>query len=370
MYTLNSEVGVLQDQPKLGFDSSVVVLSWNDYAGSSLAPSGVETLVLNKSDLLTGVSAPDATFGPDTTRFGVVPAISLTSTSTAYNNSCCMNTSGSCLTRTSAIGVVALSGVPPSTVVWNETDPGILATTAPPPADQPGSPASLATTDDRFRAVTYSGSTLYVSGNDACIPAGDSVLRPCARLIEVALGTSSTVSVDQDLSYNGGALYFPAVVPDGSGNVFIAATFSSSTTDPQAIGIALTAGATSFSGVAFQPGSGTYSYPGCASTECQWGDYSGAALGPSNPQDVWLAGEYAPSSGSNWGTAIGEMTLAPPAVTGLSPSTGPTSGGPAQSPRRPSSSTSPAAPTPHSTRPGCSTPDRTARPWDPTTAST
>ena len=45
VYTINSQSGVLQDQPKIGFDNSVVVISWNDYTGSSSASSfsGSET---------------------------------------------------------------------------------------------------------------------------------------------------------------------------------------------------------------------------------------------------------------------------------------------------------------------------------------
>ena len=327
VYTVNSRAGVLQDQPKLGFDAAVVVLSWNDFSGSPQAFSGQETWVLNESELLTGATVSEQFFRPDTTRFDVVPAISLTSSSTAYaayNDSCTSTTS--CTAVVAAIGVVALTGTPPSAVTWTESDPAITPTTQPPAADQPGAPASIATTDDRFLTVAYDGGTLYVSGNDGCIPTGDSVVRPCARLIEVAVGSSPTVPVDGDLRYVGGDLYYPAVVPDANGDVFMAATFSSASVYPEATGLTIAAGASSFSGVLFQPGSGTYSYSGCASTGCRWGDYSGAAVDPSNPSDVWLAGEYAPTSGSDWGTAIGEMTLAAPSVTGLSPSTGSTSG--------------------------------------------
>ena len=332
VYTISSQAGVLQDQPKVGFDSSVVVLSWNDYSGSPLTFTGQETWVLNESELLTGSPFYYEYFGPDVTRFDVVPAISLTSTTTAYAAYNCSldNNTGSCANgTTSAMGTVALTGVPPSTVTWTEYNPTIVPTVSPPAADQPGAPGSIATNDARFLSVTYDGGVLYVAGNDGCIPAGDTVERPCVRLIEVAVSSSPAVTVDEDLGYVGGDLYYPAVAPDTSGNVFIASTFSSSSVYAEAIGLTIAPGSSSFSAVAFEAGAGTYS-GGCGEAGfngCRWGDYSGVAVDPSNPTDVWLAGEYAPTSGSDWGTAIGELTLAPPTVTGVSPTTGPMSGG-------------------------------------------
>ena len=321
-YTVSSKTGILQDQPKVGFDSNVVALSWNDYSGSPLAFSGQETWILNESEVLTGGSVAVAYFGPDATRFDVVPAVSLSPSSTeyaAYNGSCGINTTGRCPTGTSAIGVVALAGIPPNPVTWTESDPAIAPTTDPPAADQPGAASSIATGDDRFLSVTSDAGSLYVSGNDGCTPAGDSTERSCARLIEVAAATMS-VPVDEDLSYAGAAVYYPAVVPDANGDIFLAATYSSSVVYPDAVGLAIAGGSSSFSGTLFQPGAGTYS-------GSRWGDYSGAAIDPSDATHVWLAAEYAPLSGSDWGTAIGELTLAVPSVTGLSPSSGSTAGG-------------------------------------------
>lgn len=333
-YSVSFEAGVLQDQPKLGFDSDVVVLSWKDFSPNAQTFSGQETWVLQKAPLLSGAAPSRTSFGPDTTRFAIVPVQSLSLTSTeylAYNDSCGPNTTGACTTGTSAIGLVAITGTPAAgNVVWTETDPAIAATTRPPPADQPGATASLSTNDDRFLAASLDGGMIYVSGNDRCVPGGDSVVRPCARLIEVSIGASPLVTLDSDLGYSGGDLYYPAVVPDANGNAFMASTFSSTSIYPEATALVVAAGAASFSGTLVQAGSGTYGYSGCGgsgSKACRWGDYSGAAVDPSNPTDVWVADEYAPTSGADWGTAIGELTLAPPSVTGLTPSTGPTSGG-------------------------------------------
>jgi hypothetical protein len=309
-YLVSNEAGVVQDQPKVGLDSSVVVLSWNDYTGGS-SFSGAETKVLEKADLLAhAVTVRTVSFGPDTTRFGIVPVQSLTATTTeylVYNDSCGATTSCTSTTSTPALGRVAITGTPAaSTVAWAETDPAIVPTAGPPPADQPGHAASVETNDDRFLTAIADGSDIYLSGNDGCIPTGDTVTRPCARLIEVTVAATPTVTLDSDLAYSGADLYFPAAAPDAGGNVFVSATYSSTTTDPAAIGLALASGASSFSAVIFQAGSGVNT-----DVNGRWGDYSGIAVDPSNPTDVWLAAEYAPSSDQNWGTAIGELSLAP-----------------------------------------------------------
>lgn len=339
-YTINTESGVLQDQPKIGFDSSVVVISWNDYTGSSSAPSfsGAETWIVNLSNLLSGAALSMEYFGPDSTRFNLVPAISLTSNNTAYavyNNSCGSSSTGSCTTGVSSVGVVALTGVPPNTVNWSEADPGITTTTVPPPADQPGATGSISTNDDRFLSDVYQNGMLYIAGNDACVPSGDSQVRPCVRLIKVSVSSSPTVTLNTDFGYPGADLYYPSAIPDGNGNVFLSATLSSTSIYPESLGLIVPAGTTSLSGTVLQAGGGTYYWQtGCTMsgfTGCRWGDYSGAAIDPSNPKDVWLASEYAPSNGANWGTSIAEVTagIAPlaPNVGSITPDTGSTSGG-------------------------------------------
>jgi hypothetical protein len=308
IYTVATSTGVLQDQPDLGFDSDVVVLAWTDYSGSPPSFSGQETVVLQKSDLLTGAAVSTTSFGPDLTRFGIQPVLSLATAHTeelVYNNSCGPDTSGACNTGTSALGVVAITGTPAAgDVAWTETDPVIVPTSIPPNADQPGATTSISTDDDRLLSATSAGGVLYVSSNDACVPSGDSVPRPCPRLIEVALASPPAITLDVDLAFRGGDLYYPAVVPDTNGNVFMATTFSSTSVYPAATALTVANGASSFSAFAVQAGSGV-------NTDVRWGDYSGVAVDPLDPNDIWVAGEYAAASGLDWGTAIGELTLSP-----------------------------------------------------------
>src|SRR5690349_8915098 len=136
-YVLASAQNLLFDQPMIGASADKLVISWNDFSGAQSPGTttfvGEETWVLQKSDLMSGTSAARAIFGPDMTRFRVVPAISTSATATewlAYSGAACSG----CSAGIGAIGLVAVSGTPAgSNVVWTETDPHSAALSDPPP---------------------------------------------------------------------------------------------------------------------------------------------------------------------------------------------------------------------------------------------
>ncbi|MHB8245583.1 MAG: IPT/TIG domain-containing protein [Acidimicrobiales bacterium] len=336
LYTVTSETATITDQPKIGVSSDKIVISWNDY-DASFNFTGQETWVLQKSDLLTGAPIAMVAFPLDNTRFNLVPAQSLSSTSTeylVYNDSCYPGSTtgtGSCTTGTSALGIVAITGTPAQgDVVWNETtpgDPAITATASPPLAAEPGG-GSIDTNDDRLLSAVWWQGVLWTTASDACVPASDTVTHSCFRLIEVAIGSSTSVLVDTDLASAGSDLYFPAVTVDGAGNPVVVGTISSATLSPSVIAIASSPLSGGFVGNVIWRGSGIYSCSFCGSQGNRWGDYSGAAVDPADPADVWVAAEFAPSlGGDSWGTAIGEITFAAPTVSGLAPRSGSTTGG-------------------------------------------
>jgi len=326
-YTLGSGTGVIPDQPKPGVSSDKVVVSWNDYSGSSPSTvvfSGQETWVLQKSDLVSGASVHIASFGPDSTRFGIVPSQSLTSTTTdwlTYNNADCPSTA-TCNRGSPTVGVVAIDGTPISNnVTWTETDPAIAGTTSPPAPRQPsGVPVLQAQSiDDRLLAAVWQNGTLWVAGNDGCIPAGDSLIRSCMRMISVSTSGTPSVTQDFDAASNGFDLYYPAVTLDGSGDLFIAYSESSPSLYPSAVGIdSLAASPMTFEN-SISIASGQTSYSGT-----RWGDYSGAAQDPLNPADVWLTAEYQASAinPGDWGTATARSAIQP-AITTIIPNSGP-----------------------------------------------
>src|SRR5712692_2505000 len=331
LYLLTSMAGVLGDQPMIGVNSDKVVISWNDFTGSSPSTatfSGQETWVLQKSDLISGVSLHTSIIGPDLTRFRIVPAQSLGATSTAwlaYNNANCPS---SCNTGSPTVGVVAITGTPTAgNVVGTETDPPLQATSIPPDPRQPSGVPVVQGNDDRFISAVWLGGLLWVSGSDGCLPSGDSTTRSCMRLVEISTGGAMpTVAQDFDAGRNGIDLYYPAVTLESSGDLFIGYSESSHTMYPTASAVDTLANSTTAFENPITLGAGLRSYQAGATN--RWGDYSGAARDPANPAHVWLTAEYqaSASDAGNWGTATGEIAIQPFIAT-VSPIAGPLGGG-------------------------------------------
>jgi hypothetical protein len=236
IYDLVFSSSLIEDQPKLGVSSDKVVLSWNDFSGSTFA--GQETWVLQKSDFLSSLAVSTVHFDSDATRSSIVPVVSLTPTSNeylVYNNSCSSQSGtgvGDCTAGTPTLGVVVISGTPAAgNVAWTESDPTIAATSAPPGGTQPSGPA-IETNDDRLLSAVWQNGTLWASGNDACTPSNN--LQSCLRLFEVSTGSDS-VLIDGDIGAAGQDFYYPAVTLDGSGDLYVVATQSSSTRYPSVV---------------------------------------------------------------------------------------------------------------------------------------
>jgi IPT/TIG domain-containing protein len=331
VYLVASMTGVLGDQPMTGVNTDKVVISWNDYTGSlpATAPfTGQETWVLQKSDLVSGVGLHASGFAPDMTRVRIVPAQSLTATTTewlSYNNSDC---AAICNTGTPTVGVVAINGTPlMGNVTWTETDPALGATTVPPDPRQPSGVPVVQDNDDRFISAVWQAGLLWVSGTEGCVPSGDSTTRSCMKLVAISTGgVSPIVAQDINAGQPGFDLYYPAVTLNSSGDLFIGYSESSSTMFPSALAVdSLAPSPTTFENpVTLASGLNSY----LAAPTNRWGDYSAAAPDPTNPADVWVTAEYQASSTNtgNWGTATGRLAIRP-SITNVSPNFGSPAGG-------------------------------------------
>ena len=315
----------LFDQPKIGVTSDKFVMSWNEYSGTTFV--GQQTQVIQKSDLLTGTPLTGWLFNLDPNRFNLVP-VPVSSAATAYLVYNGNSLRGNPYSGT-YVGVVAITGTPASAnIAWAETDLSIYATGIPPGAQQPGG-TSLQTDDDRFLSAVLTKGLLSVVGNDACLPPTETVVRSCLRVLTISVSGTPTVSQDVDNAVSGFDLFYPAVATDAQGNLGIVTSASSSTSFASAYAAIQPAGSTAgLVWMTLEPGRGPYSSTSCGGTN-RWGDYSGAATDPSDPTDIWLAGEYASSATNacDWGTAIGRVTLAAPSVTSFTPSSGSSAGG-------------------------------------------
>jgi hypothetical protein len=325
---------LLPDQPKLGVSADKLVISWNDFSGPTTF-AGEETQVVQKSDLLVTTSAIRSVgFGgpasPDVNRFSPVPAIEQTPTNTefvVYNRNSLM---GNPFAGPYA-GIARITGTPAAgNVVWDEVSIGIAKTGTPPNAIQQGSTTKIQTNDDRFLSADWRSNTLWVAGNDACTPSGDTTVRSCLRLVQVnATDTGATRLQDFDFGGVSVYAYFPAVATDSTGNLFVSFSGSGAMLTPSAEAISIPV-VGSITAVLVAQGRGAYNSTACQGGANRWGDYSGAATDPSYPNDIWVASELAVPTMTNpclWGTAIARLTLAPPTISGLSPFMGPMRGG-------------------------------------------
>jgi hypothetical protein len=297
----------LQDQPKLGFSSDKVLISWNDNGNSG--PE--EYVVLKKASLVAGAaSVPGTTWSPDGSRLNLIPAVQFGSGRTAfaiYHNY-----------NTSSVGVLAFTGLPGVSPV-SFTDNGLVIahTTSPPSAAQPGQgklTPRLDTGDDRLESAVWSGGNLWAAGNDRCQSAADTTARSCLRVLHISTGLMRVIR-DVDITMLGGDVMYPAVMLDAQGNLWLA--FSSSSAHQFASSeVAEAPGGTiggSIGAVNYQTGSGLIDFSVCApDAGPRFGDYSGIALDPPpGPQGIWAATEFgSPSPGftCDWATQVAEFS--------------------------------------------------------------
>ena len=136
--------------------------------------------------------------------------------------------------------------------------------------------------------------------------------------------------VDQlnDVGSSGNYLYYPVVSMDGVGDVYVVFDeLSASTYELVMVATIDTpiSSSTQLSSAATLHTSSTYYDPAgaCPALGCRWGDYSGAAVDPSNPNDVWVVSEdtdgnvtsWCSTAQSCWNSYIGlYTTFAPQAV--------------------------------------------------------
>jgi hypothetical protein len=307
------------DQPRLGIADDIVVLTadlFEDCDARGARTLGSEIWTVNKAQLLAGSTAPAfSLFGPAPEYSSVAPVQSLSPTSTEYAVSVDDRVSG-------VVHLLAVDGVPPLPVTVREiATPAISLLARPPAAAQPqtgGARPSIATNDNRILDSVWENGKLWFSANARCVPAGDSIIRTCARVVELATATR-TVTWDTDLGIAGAHVFFPAVRPDGDGNLVIVAGESGLKVLPRVIAIGRTPeGALTQPAVVAQSAG---SYRGD-----RYGDYFGAARDPLDPRTVWVGGESGTDvpSGSGWATTVASVVVtaagaAPPAVAGQTP---------------------------------------------------
>jgi IPT/TIG domain len=334
------------DQPGLGVASNTITVTWSDFT-CDFQFNGSEVDVLQKTDFEHDSGTTSLYFFWDFP-FASQPVQAIGSMSAQYvvsNESDC----GATVCASPAAEVDVFTGTPegaggvsfagPVSVPMTPTavDNTTFST---PPADQLGTPAQLQTDDDRFLNAVWQGGEIWTADGTSCIPTGDSVQRSCLNYVEIGADANGNVNPAltnqiNNVGVNGAALFYPAVSVDSSGNLFTVFNESSTSMFPAIMDAAVPSGGSTLSSFQTLHTSTDYYDAGDCSLGCRWGDYAGAAQDPANPNDVWVV------SGSEdgivegacvnthlcWNTRIDQVTLAPPAITSLTPASGPVAGG-------------------------------------------
>ncbi len=309
------------DYPGLGITDDKVTISFNRFNINTSAFVGVQTYVLQKSDLVSGaLSVQEQHTAPDNTHFTFRPAHALSSTTTEYMVADDPGTS-------TQLHIWTITGTPAAAnVVFTDVaDPVVGAINAAPDAAQSGSTRLISTGGNRVLETIWRANKLWIAATGACSwnTQGDSVKRSCLRLIEY---DTSAAGVTQDITFGAPLTfyYFPAIRTDSSGNLTVVFTRSSGTLFAEAAvaGRLATDAPNSMAGsTLLKAGERTYS-PALLGNEppYRWGDYLGAAVDPADPTVIWVVGEYAKTDASEqWGTYIGSFQYAPPATATPTP---------------------------------------------------
>jgi hypothetical protein len=292
---------VLPDYEAIAVTNDKLTVSSNIFDVDQPFFFGVETLVLEKADVMAGVPGPSVglfAFPLRTDRFTVRPAQNLTSGNDQY-----LTTRANSTTLT----IIKVTGTPDAgnVIEASATNRTMLAQNAPPASIALG--GTIDSGDSRLLDAMWRGGLLWTSGSAACIPAGDSTNRSCAHLIEVDTNVTPPVIL-QDIMFGASAQYFswPALRTDSQDDLYVSVTHTNSTVFPEA----RAAGRQASEPPNTMSGSILLRAGDIAHDSARWGDYLGAAVDPLFPRCVWVIGEYSKNTtGANWGTFIARTSF-------------------------------------------------------------
>ena len=307
------------DQPRMGTADGIVVLSADVFrsCNAAFAPAvGAQLWVVNKQQLLAGAASVDwSTYGPTRDYTNLTPVHSLSPTGVEYLVS--VDAPGS-----QVVHLLTVSGIPPEQLQVQETATPAFSLLRSVRGLQPFTPGSsarpfVATNDNRVLDAVWQDGRLWFTANGGCVPAGDSTLRSCGRVAELATATGA-VSWQADIGFAGSSVFFPSVRPDGAGNLVVVFGQSSATLAPQVAVVA-------------RAPDGTFTEPAVVARSAaphvgdRFGDYFGSARDPSNPSLVWVAGETGAVDGrAGWTTTVASVVVTaaggePPKVVAPAP---------------------------------------------------
>lgn len=293
------------DQPILGVGTLNIIVSANVFSSCRSAPftyDGAQFWVVNKTDLIGGTGSPSVwTSALYAEGVSIHPARMESPSPVQYLVSTLWNFA----TNTSnTLQVFSVTGSPPGDVQVMVTGSSIAMADLPPSARQPDPSYVLDTGDFRVQDAVWSRGGLWLGFNEAC----PGVLSTaCVRLIQVDTNPN-TIRQDFRLSSPSMDYFYPALALDAAGDLAILAGYSSANEYP---GLLVTGRlsrdpiGTLQIPVTVRAGVGperSHCHP--LTAVCRYGDYFGASADPSDPTQLWLAGQFGRGLGIGWGTFV------------------------------------------------------------------
>ena len=289
---------VFPDYEAIGVTTDKFTVSSNIFDIDSPSYFGVETLVLEKGDVLAGLPGASVhlfAFPRRTDRFTVRPAQSLS-----------VGTDQFLVTRdrnvATTLTVIKVTGTPAAGNVTEAfaANKMIIAQNAPPASVALG--GNIDSGDQRLLDAMWRNGRLWTSASAACVPAGDGTTRSCAHLIEVETGPTPP-NVLEDIMFGEVAQYYawPALRTDASGDLYVSLTHTNSLIFPEARATGRLEGdpPNTLNGTTLLRAGDI------AHNSTRWGDYLAVAVDPLFTECVWLVGEYSKNTpGAHWGTFI------------------------------------------------------------------
>jgi hypothetical protein len=217
---------------------------------------------------------------------------------------------------TNPIGHDSGGGAPSLTAAYVPTKPYLSTPAFSEPADQPSCNACIDGSDLRISATPEIRSGKLYAAWDTLLNNGTQVV-PGIEWAQIRLGSGPDFA-DTSRYYNQSgdtAVTYPALMPDGRGNVVMLFERMSHTIFPETRFIVSKDGQFHGTGTLLKAGEDNYRPQLCGSKTlpiCRWGDFS--ATSSDGAGTIWFAGEYAnelnlgaPQNGRNWGTWIGAV---------------------------------------------------------------
>ncbi len=318
-FQANNYQPVFPDYPGMGSNIWTIVLTGNLAQGffglATVDQSAV--LVLNKADLMNGLSVHSQYFPPDFDKdhlFLLQPSNHYDAgTFDTYLAGVNVMASAGTTLRLQKIDGIPGVGALPSMVQTNLSVPANSPFRSPPPSNQKGTTTDVESNDQRVLAVIYRDSQLWVALHQGCIIANDNdgngnpIERVCVRYMSIdPFFVTHPILQDMKIKDKKTYYYFPSITLDSQGNLLTAFNKSSNSeyvsvyasgrkkTDPAE---------TMREPVLLRPGLVSYT-----DSRFRWGDYNGAAPEVNGGVGAWFAVEI-PVAADVWGTWISSIHL-------------------------------------------------------------